>query len=230
VSARRPFLLVWRDAILATARLPWRARLVGLALASHADSAGGSIRPSVGRLAAEASIDERTVRRAFKDLVDAGFLQVVDPGGGRGRTALYQLRQVDLDVERDLHPYARETVRRLHGPEVKTVTDVRAKAPDSWAESPGIDAQTRAEGPGNDARNPDSGSEKGDSHARGGRSSRGRTSFRAPQTARRIATEKARADGAPTNDEAAIAAAYNVKPARPDEARPDEVDDWMVPS
>lgn len=68
-------------------------RLILLAIANHADAAGGVAWPSVARIATEARVDRATVYRAVQRLVELGELDV-NRGGGRGRTNVYTLKRL----------------------------------------------------------------------------------------------------------------------------------------
>ncbi|MDP9356584.1 MAG: helix-turn-helix domain-containing protein [Chloroflexota bacterium] len=72
--------------------LSQRERLMLLALADHADEDGGSIFPSVARLAWKTGYSERSVQRILRDLEGRGLLAVEgDKKGGRHRTTRYRL-------------------------------------------------------------------------------------------------------------------------------------------
>jgi hypothetical protein len=67
-------------------------KLVLLALADHADDTGGSVYPSVSRIAWKCGCSERTAQRRLRDLIDLGLIETVAyPNGGRGRATEYRL-------------------------------------------------------------------------------------------------------------------------------------------
>jgi Helix-turn-helix domain len=68
-------LFGWRGAI-ASSDLPAPARHVALTLSLHMNERGGSAFPSVGTLAGETGLNERTVQRHLVNLVEAGWLIV----------------------------------------------------------------------------------------------------------------------------------------------------------
>lgn len=78
--------------------LVWRAKLgkatrktVALKLADCADDKGGSVYPSLMRIAEEAECGRTTVHLNLKDFVGAGLLEVVEQGGGgAGDTTRYR--------------------------------------------------------------------------------------------------------------------------------------------
>ncbi|MGZ8179799.1 helix-turn-helix domain-containing protein [Williamsia sp. SKLECPSW1] len=67
---------VWEQAVRSMPMHPTH-KLVGLLLATYGDAAGGSIFPSVERLAADIGRSERTVNRAMDDLRERGLIVVV---------------------------------------------------------------------------------------------------------------------------------------------------------
>lgn len=85
----------WERELRSTS-LPPRARLVGLALASYANSNGSSIRPGVEQLVKASGLSRRTVIRAMTELVASRYLEQVSRGraygrGGGGFASQYQL-------------------------------------------------------------------------------------------------------------------------------------------
>lgn len=71
--------------------LPTTEKFVLLAMADYASESGESIFPSVETLSRKTSLDERTVQRAILSLVGKGFLDLVEPGGGRSKTNEYSI-------------------------------------------------------------------------------------------------------------------------------------------
>jgi hypothetical protein len=70
------------------------SRLVLLSIANHCDADGRNAWPSQARIAAEAHVSERTVRRCVENLVDLGELTVGIHQGvlsGRGKTNYYEI-------------------------------------------------------------------------------------------------------------------------------------------
>lgn len=66
-------------------------RCLAIALADAADDDGGSIFKSVATLAHQSVLSERTVQRALADLVEHGWLEVVESAHGRGRPTVYRI-------------------------------------------------------------------------------------------------------------------------------------------
>ena len=64
-------------------------------MASYGDDKGGRIFPSVGRLAADCAMSDRTVQKAVGKLLDRGVLVRIRHGGGTGVTNLYR---IDIDA------------------------------------------------------------------------------------------------------------------------------------
>jgi len=69
--------------------IPRMETMVLVAMAEHADCQGGSIFPSIGLIAWKTGFSENHTRRLIGSLVDRGILQIVEHGGGRGRTTRY---------------------------------------------------------------------------------------------------------------------------------------------
>lgn len=68
------------------------SRLLLIAIAEHANAATGLASPGNELLARETRISERQVQRLLHQLVDAGFIEIAEHGGGRGRVR--QLRML----------------------------------------------------------------------------------------------------------------------------------------
>ena len=64
------------------ARIAWRLL--------HYVGRTGLAWPSPDTLATEVDVDERTVRRAVKHLIELGYFSIASLGGGRGRTTRYR--------------------------------------------------------------------------------------------------------------------------------------------
>jgi AraC-like DNA-binding protein len=74
-------------------------KLVALKLADHANDDGGSIYPSIARVAAECELSERQVQRILRDMVSRGLLRVDgDAKGGRGHPTRYSFHMVSLSA------------------------------------------------------------------------------------------------------------------------------------
>jgi hypothetical protein len=97
-------LFAWRQAIVDGEVGPQTCRVAGATvsrriqvtvavtgLSLHMNQRGSKCWPSVGRVAGECALHERTVQRANLALVEQGFLAVVR-GGGRGRTNRYVIQ------------------------------------------------------------------------------------------------------------------------------------------
>lgn len=65
--------------------------LTALVLADAADHDGGSVRPSVGRVAVLSRQAERTIQYHLREMEKRGVLVLVRKGGGRGRPAEYRI-------------------------------------------------------------------------------------------------------------------------------------------
>lgn len=76
--------LVWESLI------PAVDLVLCLALADFADDDGGSIYPSVSKLAQKTRSSPRTVSRRLALLREQGIIEVVDQGGGRGHSTEYR--------------------------------------------------------------------------------------------------------------------------------------------
>lgn len=72
---------------------------VAIVLADAADPDGGNIYPSVARVARLARCSERAVQTALQELQAAGYLQLVEHGGGRGRPARYRIDRDWLEAQ-----------------------------------------------------------------------------------------------------------------------------------
>jgi len=73
-------------------------KMLAIRLADFADDDGRGIWPTVGRLALETELSERTVQRLLRDFVDEGLLIVVAEGGGRpGQATRYDFDMRALD-------------------------------------------------------------------------------------------------------------------------------------
>lgn len=95
--------------------LPAQRKLILLALSDFANDDGGACWPSQETLAWKASISTRNLRTNITALESDGWLDIVVPGNGRGRSTVYQLhagriryeaakaddaRKADRDVEK----------------------------------------------------------------------------------------------------------------------------------
>lgn len=65
--------------------------LLILALADHADDAGDRVYPSVQTMARKTRMSERAVQYLLRRIQERGLLVLVEPGGGRNRTARYRI-------------------------------------------------------------------------------------------------------------------------------------------
>lgn len=82
-----PFLILWRTA-LRDSEVGHLAKLVGYTLATHMDGNGGSCFPGLTLVAREASISERSARKAIRELETAGLVRTAR-GGGRSSGGYY---------------------------------------------------------------------------------------------------------------------------------------------
>lgn len=70
-------------------KLPGAAKSVGIFLVTHLNKEVGSAWPSVARIVHFLGYNRRTVQRALDLLVARGHWQIVEQGGGAGRTTVY---------------------------------------------------------------------------------------------------------------------------------------------
>jgi hypothetical protein len=87
-------------------RLP--EKVVLLRMADYAGNDGGSIFPSVARVAKDCGLSDRAVQLILRKYVDEGLLVIVDDGGGRGKTRHYAM---DLDRAQEMAGPAGEPKR-----------------------------------------------------------------------------------------------------------------------
>ncbi|MGH6775908.1 helix-turn-helix domain-containing protein [Brucella tritici] len=101
-------------------------KMLAIRLADFADDDGRGIWPTVGRLALETELSERTVQRLLRDFVDEGLLIVVAEGGGRpGQATRYDFDMRALDSLQAGKPAA----DGCHGVTGVTVSPVTTEAP-----------------------------------------------------------------------------------------------------
>ncbi|KAB2768614.1 helix-turn-helix domain-containing protein [Brucella anthropi] len=101
-------------------------KMLAIRLADFADDDGRGIWPTVGRLALETELSERTVQRLLRDFVDEGLLIVVAEGGGRpGQATRYDFDMRALDNLQSGKPVA----DGCHGVTGVTVSPVTTEAP-----------------------------------------------------------------------------------------------------
>lgn len=84
---------IWEESELSSSML-----LVMLALADHANDEGVCW-PSVDRLARRSRVSRRQVQRILQLLTEAGHLEALEEGGGRGRTTVYRVL-IKGDIQR----------------------------------------------------------------------------------------------------------------------------------
>jgi hypothetical protein len=76
--SKAPFVVRWRDAVMDDPALSWRAKASAMPLVRHADvKTGHNCYPGAKRAAEEMSLGLNTVKRGWKELVDAGYLEVL---------------------------------------------------------------------------------------------------------------------------------------------------------
>jgi len=90
VAASEFSKLSWQRALNGHRLSPAQYRVL-LTLFSFTDGNGAGARPGWPLLTAATALDQRTVKRAVKDLVEAGYLVRTGAGGGRGRAASFAL-------------------------------------------------------------------------------------------------------------------------------------------
>jgi len=101
-------------------------KMLAIRLADFADDDGRGIWPTVGRLALETELSERTVQRLLRDFVDEGLLIVVAEGGGRpGQATRYDF---DMRVLDNLQA-GKPATDGCHGVTGVTVSPVTTEAP-----------------------------------------------------------------------------------------------------
>lgn len=81
----------YMDAVWSDTTLKGSSRLVMLALAHHANKDSDTCWPSVRRLADMTRISTRQVQRILRTLTDAGYIEQLETGVGRGNTAAYRI-------------------------------------------------------------------------------------------------------------------------------------------
>lgn len=100
-------LFSWRSAI-AESDLPPVTRHVALALSLYMNERGGSAFPGRTRLARDTGLHADTVKRALRNLRDAGYIEVVHEGGsdvgGRRRAAEYRAVSPETSQGDRVHP------------------------------------------------------------------------------------------------------------------------------
>lgn len=80
-------------------------KMLAIRLADFADDDGCGIWPTVGRLAQETELSERTVQRLLRDFVEEGLLVVVAEGGGRpGQATRYDFDMRAIERLKDGKP------------------------------------------------------------------------------------------------------------------------------
>ena len=87
-----------------TRDLPHDEQAVMLAMADHAHDDGSRCFPSVARIAWKTGYQERSVRRTMAELRKRGVLELVTPGGGRGRSSRYQIHVDRIPKKPPLNP------------------------------------------------------------------------------------------------------------------------------
>lgn len=117
-------LETWRAVHSSALRAP--EKLVALALLSHWSRATSAPFPSVARLAALTSFDERTVRRALKSLVDKGAITVTLRWG---KSSTYDLAGLRDLPRAESHPGQKVTPGPVPGDPGQRVLLPRAESP-----------------------------------------------------------------------------------------------------
>lgn len=96
-------------------------KMLAVRLADFADDEGRGIWPTVGRLAQETELSERTVQRLLREFVEEGLLVVVAEGGGRpGQATRYDFDIRSIKRLKD----AKSSADGCHGVTGDTVTPV----------------------------------------------------------------------------------------------------------
>ena len=105
-AGTRSLLMRWSDALIES-DLRSTTKLVGLVLRKWLNSAGSAY-PSQATIATGASVSVKTVQKALRELVDAGFLTYRSRSNGR-RSNQYQ-----VVMPEDKHPAATSMPDELH--------------------------------------------------------------------------------------------------------------------
>lgn len=92
-------------------------KIVLLAYADHADEDGDRVYPSLGRVAHKTGYSVQQVRRLSRQLVEAGLMERVEEGHGRGHTHRYRLT---LEKGIKLQPFKPKAERVSNGTEKVT--------------------------------------------------------------------------------------------------------------
>lgn len=85
----------------------WTARFVGFMLADHLNDGTGRCDPSVGLLATETGLDERSISRAIKRLEEAGHITVLRGRGVRNAYRLHPIQSTEPPAQS--HPRQKVT-------------------------------------------------------------------------------------------------------------------------
>ena len=107
-------LFGWRSAITESG-LPSSTRHVALALSLHMNERGGSAFPGAVTLAKETGLNVSTVRERLNDLVEYGYLTLVEQGGRRGERRRANVYEASIPAPQLLasdDPSSRPTRRR----------------------------------------------------------------------------------------------------------------------
>lgn len=111
---------------------------LALALADNADDSGGSIFPSVATLAHKSRQSERTVQRQLRAMEEAGWLQCVEPGGGRRKSSKYRIDPAWIAAPGSFKPNNKKGDILSPFPEPKGCHDgVTISPPETVTKSPG---------------------------------------------------------------------------------------------
>lgn len=111
--------------------LPATEKHVATLLAWFGDDDGGNIRPSVARVAAMSGLSRRAVQLAIRRLERRGVLKRAIVGGGRYRTATYEMSTEScpkLQTANVVRPLRKETANPVRGIDGKTANVVHERA------------------------------------------------------------------------------------------------------
>lgn len=117
------------------ANLSPAATKVLICVLAHANAAG-TAHPSQARLARLSGLDVRSVRRGVKSLAAAGILRV-EPGGGRGRSAVYSIAENPDTSVRDSSTQTRTPLSGIHNKKRTSASGITATKADTAVQKPG---------------------------------------------------------------------------------------------
>jgi Helix-turn-helix domain len=115
--------------------------LLILALADHADDAGDRVYPSVQTMARKTRMSERAVQYLLRRIQERGLLVLVEPGGGRNRTARYRINIDRIENGANIAPITKGCNLKPVEPSVTTTTTVVVVTGIEWPSLPAAHQQ-----------------------------------------------------------------------------------------